>query len=84
MTTLDYDAIGNRIRQTDPPTADVAGGAVTNWTYSDGTATYPAYGGGNTPAGLLVQVQDPRGSLTRYAYDAKGDLRQATVRGCPP
>jgi RHS repeat-associated protein len=78
LTQLDYDPLGNLIRQTDPPTPDVAGGAVTTWTYSDGTATYPAYGGGNTPAGLLVQVQDPRGNQTKYAYDVKGDLRQMT------
>ncbi|MDQ6719298.1 MAG: DNRLRE domain-containing protein [Candidatus Dormibacteraeota bacterium] len=76
LTTFDYDALGNKIRQTGPPTADVAGGAVTNWTYSDGTAAYPAYGGGNTPTGLLVQIKDPRNNQVRFAYDTKGDLRQ--------
>jgi RHS repeat-associated protein len=80
LSIFDYDTLGNRIRQTDPPTSDVSGGAVSTWTYSDGTSTYPAYGGGNTPAGLLVQVQDPRGSLTKYAYDTRGDLRQLTDR----
>ena len=78
LTTYDYDAAGNKIRETLPPTADVPVGATRRWVYTTGSE--PAVGGGVTPAGLVKSEFDARNHATTYEYDAKGDLRVVTDR----
>ncbi|MEV4349019.1 LamG-like jellyroll fold domain-containing protein [Actinoplanes sp. NPDC049596] len=70
LTTMTYDAKGNRTAVTDPL------GRVTRTTYSDGTGT--AVGGGLVPAGLPTAVTTPGGARRSVAYYRNGDVASVT------
>ncbi|MFF5081580.1 LamG-like jellyroll fold domain-containing protein [Actinoplanes sp. NPDC000266] len=70
VTTMTYDAKGNRMAVTDPL------GRVTRTTYSDGTGT--AVGGGLVPAGLPTAVTTPGGARRGVAYYRNGDVASVT------
>ncbi|WP_328443188.1 hypothetical protein [Amycolatopsis sp. NBC_00438] len=55
-----------------PLTETTPDGAVTRHQHADGTEA--AVGGGNVPAGLLLQTADPRDGVTSYSYFRNGDL----------
>lgn len=67
-TAYTYTTRGDLETQTTPD------GAVVRHTYT--TDTTPAYGGGNTPAGLVLTTTNPRGAVTTYAYFSNGDLAE--------
>jgi RHS repeat-associated protein len=67
-TTYTYTTRGDLETQTTPDNA------VVRHTYT--TDTTPAYGGGNTPAGLVHTSTNPRGAVTTYAYFSNGDLAE--------
>ncbi|MEU8661150.1 LamG-like jellyroll fold domain-containing protein [Actinoplanes philippinensis] len=70
LTTLTYDAKGNRTAVTDPL------GRVTRTTYSDGTGA--AVGGGLVPAGLPTAVTTPGGARRSVSYYRNGDVAAVT------
>ncbi|MFI5936340.1 LamG-like jellyroll fold domain-containing protein [Actinoplanes sp. NPDC051494] len=70
LTTMTYDAKGNRTAVTDPL------GRVTRTTYSDGTGA--AVGGGLVPAGLPTVVTTPAGTKQTVAYYKNGDVASKT------
>ncbi|MDR6594751.1 RHS repeat-associated core domain-containing protein [Saccharothrix longispora] len=73
LTTSEYDARGELLKQTMPDGTDV------RHTYTDGTTA--ADGGGNERAGLLKTTTDARGKVTTYRYYANGDLASTTEPG---
>ncbi|GAA0516934.1 hypothetical protein Ade02nite_84890 [Paractinoplanes deccanensis] len=70
LTTMTYDAKGNRTAVTDPL------GRVTRTAYSDGTGA--AVGGGLVPAGLPTSVTTPGGARRSVAYYSNGDVASVT------
>ncbi|MEU8238903.1 LamG-like jellyroll fold domain-containing protein [Actinoplanes missouriensis] len=70
LTTLTYDAKGNRTAVTDPL------GRVTRITYSDGTGA--AVGGGLVPAGLPTAITTPGGARRSGTYYRTGDVAAIT------
>ncbi|WP_133908642.1 RHS repeat-associated core domain-containing protein [Actinophytocola oryzae] len=70
-TAYAYTTRGDLETQTTPD------GALVRHTYT--TDSTPAFGGGNTPAGLVLTSKNPRDAVTTYAYFSNGDL--AEVRG---
>ncbi|WP_326955193.1 DNRLRE domain-containing protein [Amycolatopsis sp. NBC_01286] len=68
-TTYTYTDVGVRGLLLTETTPD---GAVTRHQHADGTEA--AVGGGNVPAGLLLQTTDPRNGVTSYSYYRNGDL----------
>ncbi|WP_410614072.1 LamG-like jellyroll fold domain-containing protein [Amycolatopsis sp. lyj-109] len=68
-TTYTYTDLGVRGLLATETTPD---GAVTRHQHADGTEA--AVGGGNVPAGLLLQTTDPRNGVTSYSYYRNGDL----------
>lgn len=70
LTTLTYDAKGNRTAVTDPL------GRITRITYSDGTGA--AVGGGLVPAGLPTAVTTPGGARRSATYYRTGDVAAVT------
>lgn len=77
-TVHTYDAAGNRLTSTTPPTTAFPTGVTTTWAYTTGSET--AIDGGTMPPGLLRTSTDGNGHTTTYAYDAQGDLR-TTIDG---
>ncbi len=76
-TSYSYDTAGRLTGVTSPATADFPSGRTASTAYTTGSET--GYGGvGTMPAGLVKTVTDPRGKVTTYSYDNKGDLRQVT------
>jgi RHS repeat-associated protein len=72
-TSYTYDSLGRLVSTTYPKPAGVSSNPVETWRYSLGTE--PADGGGDTPAGLLVEHTGKRtGQVTRYSYRSNGDL----------
>ncbi|MFL6125309.1 LamG-like jellyroll fold domain-containing protein [Actinophytocola sp.] len=67
-TSYTYTTRGDLETQTTPD------GAVVRHTYT--TDSTPAYGGGNTPAGLVLTTTNPRNAVTAYAYFSNGDLAE--------
>lgn len=67
-TSYTYTTSGLLETQTTPD------GAVVQHTYT--SASTPAFGGGNAPAGLVETTTDPRHAITRYAYFRTGDLAE--------
>ncbi|MER5624226.1 RHS repeat-associated core domain-containing protein [Streptosporangium sp. NPDC002544] len=76
MTVWAYNAFGEEIKQTTPPTADFPQGRSMAKVFTDGTE--PAVGGGLTPAGLVRSAKDFKGNETTYAFTAAGDLATET------
>ncbi|RSD24867.1 RHS repeat-associated core domain-containing protein [Amycolatopsis eburnea] len=72
-TTYTYTDLGVRGLLATETTPD---GGVTRHQYATGTEA--AAGGGNVPAGLLLQTTDPRNGVTTYAYYKNGDLAKVT------
>ncbi|MBE1497549.1 RHS repeat-associated protein [Amycolatopsis lexingtonensis] len=68
-TTYTYTDLGVRGLLSTETTPD---GGVTRHQYANGTEA--AVGGGNVPAGLLLQTTDPRNGVTAYSYFKNGDL----------
>ncbi|ATE55219.1 polymorphic toxin-type HINT domain-containing protein [Actinosynnema pretiosum] len=73
LTSSEYDARGELVKQTMPD------GATVRHTYTDGSSA--AEGGGNEPAGLLKTTQDARGQVTTHRYLRNGDLASTTEPG---
>lgn len=70
LTSYSYHSTGQLLTQTNPDNG------VVRHTYTTGGE--PAIGGGAMPPGLLFTTTDPRGAVTRYAYDKAGDLARIT------
>ncbi|MEO3820196.1 LamG-like jellyroll fold domain-containing protein [Plantactinospora sp. B24E8] len=70
-TSYSYHVTGQLLTQTEPD------GSVVRNTYTTGAEE--AVGGGAPPAGLLASTTDARGTVTRYAYFANGDLARTTT-----
>ncbi len=66
LTTYGYDAVGNRISETDPL------GRATTATYS--TTSTVAFDSGTTPAGLPLTTTSPGGAVQTQYYNHSGDL----------
>nr|WP_240469175.1 LamG-like jellyroll fold domain-containing protein [Streptomyces sp. OM5714] len=66
-----YNALGL------PTTLVRPDGTTASTTYTTGTEA--AFGGGTTPAGLVLTQTTPGGAKTSYRYFASGDLAQATA-----
>ncbi|NRQ32905.1 hypothetical protein HII36_13790 [Nonomuraea sp. NN258] len=75
--SYDYDQYGGLIKETSPATLDFPNGRSKTVTYTDGNE--PAVGGGTTPAGLLKTSTDAKGNVTRFSYNAAGDLAEQTA-----
>lgn len=73
LTTSEYNARGELVKETMP------GGASVTHGYTDGSTA--AEGGGNEPAGLLKWTKDARGAQTTYRYFGNGDLASITEPG---
>ncbi|MFC4131754.1 LamG-like jellyroll fold domain-containing protein [Hamadaea flava] len=71
LTKFEYDALGNKIKTTDPL------GRVASTQYTDGT-TIAAANGGFAPAGLPWRVTSPGGQIQTTTYFANGDVAQVT------
>ena len=69
VTRTTYDTAGNRATEQSPA-------GTRRWTFSAGTEA--AVGGGTVPANLLLTATDAMGHVTRYEYDAAGNLRRKT------
>jgi RHS repeat-associated protein len=74
QTTYSYDSSGDLTGVTTPAVPGFPQGRTTTVTYSDGTSSYPAVGGGNEPAGLPVKVVSPGGATNQMFYYQNGDL----------
>ncbi|NUT48460.1 MAG: RHS repeat protein [Saccharothrix sp.] len=73
LTSYTYNAAGDLASTTRPGT-DEAVRRSTSRAFSSGAEV--AVGGGTVPAGLPLTETDAKGGITRYGYDAKGDLRE--------
>jgi large repetitive protein len=69
-----YDSLGDELTETSPPVPGYPDGMTTTNTYT--TATTPAWGGGDTPAGLLASTTNADGATTSYNYTSGGDLAE--------
>ena len=76
LTSYAYNAAGELTSSTTPPTSGYSSGRTTSYVYS--TSSTPGYGGGTTPAGLLLSQTTPNGAVTSYSYYSDGDLAQQT------
>src|ERR1019366_3064775 len=76
LTSSAYNAAGQLTSSTTPATSDFPSGRTTSDVYS--TASTVAYGGGTTPADLLMSQTTPGGAVTSYSYYSDGDLAQVT------
>jgi large repetitive protein len=74
QTTYIYDSLGDELTKTSPPVPGYPDGMTTTSTYT--TATTPAWGGGDTPAGLLASTTNADGATTSYNYTSGGDLAE--------
>ncbi|WP_239405159.1 DNRLRE domain-containing protein, partial [Frankia sp. Cj3] len=72
-TTFAYSVLGDLVAKTVPATSDFPSGRTTTWSYAAGTES--ATGGGTVPRDVLLSTTDPRGKVTAFSYDSKGDLR---------
>ena len=77
LTSYAYNAAGELTSSTTPPTSGYPSGRTTSYVYS--TSSTSAYGGGTTPAGLLLSQTTPGGAQTSYSYYPDGDLAQVTT-----
>jgi large repetitive protein len=77
QTTYAYNPLGEVTAKKSPAVTGYAAGMTTTSTYT--SATTAAYGGGNTPAGLLQSKTNADGAVTSYAYYADGDLALKTT-----
>ncbi|MEU4244347.1 LamG-like jellyroll fold domain-containing protein [Actinoplanes sp. NPDC026619] len=76
-TTYAYNATGELVSVTTPPTTESPNGHKTTYTYT--TSTTKSVGGNSSaPAGLLQSVQDPLGRTTTYEYESGGELGKVT------
>ncbi|WP_250290200.1 DUF6531 domain-containing protein, partial [Frankia sp. CiP1_Cm_nod1] len=73
-TTFSYSPLGDLLATTTPATADFPSGRSTTWAYAAGSEA--AVGGGTVPRDVLLSTTDPRGKVTGFSYDSKGDLRR--------
>ena len=76
QTKYAYNSLGEVTGKTSPPVPGYPGGMTITSTYT--SATTAAYGGGNTPAGLIASKTTADGAVTSYAYYADGDLALET------
>jgi RHS repeat-associated protein len=76
LNTFSYNAAGELASSTSPATSDFPSGRTTSYAYS--TSSTPGYGGGSTPAGLMLSQTTPGGAVTSYSYYSDGDLAQVT------
>ncbi|MDA0637171.1 DUF6531 domain-containing protein, partial [Nonomuraea sp. MCN248] len=76
LTKIEYNAYGEQIKETTPPTLDFPNGRSISVTYTDGTE--PAVNSGTTPAGLLKTWTDPKNNTWTMRYTASGDLGEQT------
>jgi YD repeat-containing protein len=74
-TTFTYNAAGDKLTETSPPTAEHTSGVTKTWTYTTGSEDD---GWGTVPAGLLRTENPGQGNDTTYEYDSNGDLRRKT------
>ncbi|MFI1175166.1 LamG-like jellyroll fold domain-containing protein [Streptomyces melanogenes] len=81
LTSFGYDSAGNQTTITGPAVAGFPNGRTTTTVFSDGTATYPATGGGNVPKGLPVRTVSPGGAVNSVAYFKNGDVASTTDAG---
>ncbi|MER7309884.1 Teneurin-1 [Streptomyces griseoluteus] len=78
LTSYTYDSAGNQTAITGPAVPGFPNGRTTSTVYSDGTATYPASGGGVVPKGLPVKTTTPGGAVNQVAYSSNGDVASTT------
>ena len=76
LTSYGYNAAGELVSSVSPATSDFPSGRTTSYAYS--TSSTAAYGGGTTPAGLLLSQTAPGKAVTSYSYYSDGDLAQVT------
>ncbi|MEU2977521.1 LamG-like jellyroll fold domain-containing protein [Streptomyces hirsutus] len=76
LTSYAYDAGGDLTSVTSPPVPGFPQGRTATTTYT--TASTPAAGGGNAPAGLVADVVTPGDKRTTYTYNKNGDLAEVT------
>ncbi len=78
VTEYTYDANGNRTKETrDKGGLDL----ISEWTYDyDGTPTDYDY---DHPRGNVIRVKDPNDHITKYKYDAYGNIKEETDPGSP-
>ncbi|MFJ9554106.1 DNRLRE domain-containing protein [Nocardiopsis sp. NPDC101807] len=67
-----YNAHGDQISETSPPTEGFPDGRTVRHFYTEGTEA--ATGSGTVPAGLLAESWDADGGKTRYSYNEHGDI----------
>jgi RHS repeat-associated protein len=79
LTSYTYNVAGELTSSTTPATSDFPSGRSTGCAYS--TTSTAAYGGGTTPAGLVVSETTPGGAMTSFSYYSDGDLAQVTQPG---
>ncbi len=73
LTTYGYNAEGDEISETAPPTTEYPSGVTQTKTYTNGGENF---GFGAVPKGLLRTSNPGRGANTQYEYDAQGNLRK--------
>lgn len=75
LTAYTYNVTGDLATVTKPGATDTERRTTTH-TYTAGTEA--AIDGGVMPPGLLLSTTTPGGAVTRYAYSARGNLREIT------
>ncbi len=75
LTSMSYDAKGNRTAVTTPPVDGFPSGRTTTTAYTDGAQT-PAADGGTAPAGLPAMITTPGGAKQTTTYYRSGDVAQ--------
>ena len=73
-TVSEYDARGNRTKQTSPATAEYPAGVSKRWEITNGTEA--GFEGGVVPPGLVRVSYDERDKATTFSYDTAGNLRR--------